>query len=100
MRIGNSYSPSYIALEPSAAKQDKNKATPASEPLRNTTDLVAMSGGIRFGSPVTEATEARDSRIEQLAEAWRSGAYRPDPQRIADKLMGWGFDPGRSTDER
>lgn len=94
MRIGNSYLQPYVALEESAARREAGKLKPASEPLQNTTDLIAMSSGIRFDSPLASATEARNSRVEQLAAAWREGIYRPDAKRVADKLMGWGFETG------
>jgi anti-sigma28 factor (negative regulator of flagellin synthesis) len=85
MRIGNNYlSPVATSAEPTARR------TSVSPPVASTADLIAMSSGIRFGSFVEQALS---SRVEELAAAWRSGNYRPDAQRIADKLLTRGFDP-------
>ena len=87
MRIGNSYiSPAVTAAEPVGRRK------PAGQAVENSADLIAMSRGIR------SAEEAgSDNRIEQLAAAWRSGTYRPDPERIADKLLTWGFERGQES---
>jgi hypothetical protein len=94
MRIGNSYFPPVSGTEEPAGRRDAKGPRPAAESLQNTTDLIAMSSGVRFGSPLEAAQAARDIRVDQLADAWRSGAYRPDPERVASKLMAWGFNPG------
>ena len=64
---------------------------PVSRPNRSsvseTTDLLAISAGVAVA-------EAREATVEELRAAYRSGALRPDPARIADKLMTWGFDIG------
>jgi hypothetical protein len=84
MRIGNSYlSPIATPAEPAG-----RRTTPG-QPIASTADLIAMSSGIRLG---LSAEEAANSHVEQLAAAWRSGTYRPDAQRIADRLLTWGFD--------
>jgi hypothetical protein len=94
MRIGNSYLPTLNGPDEPAGRRDTKAPKPADRSLQNTTDLIAMSSGVRFGSPLEAAEAARDIRVDQLAEAWRSGAYRPDPERVASKLMAWGFHPG------
>jgi anti-sigma28 factor (negative regulator of flagellin synthesis) len=84
MRIGNSYlSPVATPAEPAGRR------TSPSQHVESAADLIAMSSGIRLG---LSAEEAANSRVEQLAAAWRSGTYRPDAQRVADKLLTWGFD--------
>jgi anti-sigma28 factor (negative regulator of flagellin synthesis) len=90
MRIGNNYLPPLSSQEEGAAPRSK----PAHQALTSTTDLVAMSNGVRFESSLQAAETAREARVRQLADSWRSGAYRPDAQRIADKLIGWGFESG------
>jgi hypothetical protein len=50
----------------------------------DTGDLLALSSGVISGGG--------DAVVEQLAAAWRAGAFRPDAGRIAEKLLSWGFD--------
>jgi anti-sigma28 factor (negative regulator of flagellin synthesis) len=56
-----------------------------------------MSAGVRYESSLQAAETAREARVRQLADSWRAGTYRPDPQRIADKLISGGFDAGQVT---
>ena len=90
MRIGDNYPlPVPLSGQPTASRGKK-----AHQSLQNTTDLIAMSVGMSGQFSLQAADATREARVQQLADAWRSGAYRPDPQRIADKLLGWGFDGG------
>lgn len=63
----------------------RNRYVSTSSPVEDTTDLLAISSGLRVA-------RQRDILVDQLREAYRSGALRPDPGRIADRLMRWGFD--------
>ncbi|HYO84165.1 MAG TPA: hypothetical protein VES20_22360 [Bryobacteraceae bacterium] len=49
-------------------------------------DLLALSSGI--------SNLARSTSVEAVAEAWKSGSFRPDPARIASRLAEWGFGRG------
>ena len=89
MRIGNNYLPPSAAAEPAAPR-----SRPSNVPLQSSTDLVALSVGVRYESALQAADAAREARVRELAESWRSGTYLPDAQRIADKLIGSGFDGG------
>ena len=91
MRIGNNYPPPVPPSDRPVAARGQQ----AQKPLQNTTDLIAMSEATTGGPFSLHAGDAaREARVQQLTEAWRSGAYRPDPQRIAGKLLQWGFDGG------
>lgn len=54
--------------------------------LEDTTDLLAISSSVRVA-------RQRDILIDGLREAYRSGALRPDSERIAERLIDWGFHP-------
>ena len=56
----------------------------------DTTDLLAISAGI-------SVSQTRETMLDELREAYLSGALQPDPARIAENLMKWGFDPGREA---
>jgi anti-sigma28 factor (negative regulator of flagellin synthesis) len=55
--------------------------------LEDTSDLLAISSGM--------AVATREALVEELREAYRSGALRPDPERIADRLLELGFENPR-----
>ena len=48
-------------------------------------DLLALSTG-------ASGLRSREAVVENLAAAWRNGAFRPDPGRIANRLIEWGFE--------
>jgi hypothetical protein len=62
------------------------EAVQASVP-EETGDLLALSSGVVNGGD-------HEATIRRLSAAWHAGTFRPDPVRIAEKLMNWGFDIG------
>jgi hypothetical protein len=58
--------------------------------LENTTDLLALSSGLTLR--LTGAEMERDALLESISKAWAAGTFRPNPDRVASKLIGWGFD--------
>jgi anti-sigma28 factor (negative regulator of flagellin synthesis) len=53
--------------------------------VTDTTDLLAISAGVAVA-------HTRDAIVNELRQAYRSGALQPDPERIASRLMEWGFE--------
>jgi hypothetical protein len=82
------------AADPRRVEQPQRKSPVGaveSSPQDEINDLLALSTGV-----VTAG--GRQPALDRLAAAWREGAFRPDPARIADKLMQWGFDVQRGDE--
>lgn len=70
-----------------ATSERRVSKEPAST-VSDTTDLLAISAGV-------SVAQSREATIENLKEAYRSGVLQPDPERIASRLLEWGFDPAQ-----
>ena len=62
-------------------------ARPAHSSVSDTTDLLAISAGVAV-------SQTRETMLDELKHAYRSGALQPEPGRIAERLMEWGFSVG------
>lgn len=62
-------------------------------PEEHTGDLLALSAGMSLRGMMEKSSANREEALRQLADAWKSGTYQPDPERIARKLLDWGIDP-------
>lgn len=62
------------------------------QPERDTADLLALSVGLGLRALAESPQADREAMVNSLAEAWTTGTYRLEPDRIAEKLLDWGFD--------
>ena len=91
MRISNSpFNPLSDRVETQPVR--KTAATQESPETGFTTDLMAMSAGIGLLADMNETTAEHAALIQKLAEAWHSGAFKPDMDRLSSKLLDSGFD--------
>lgn len=58
---------------------------PTASAINDGGDLLALSTGM-------SGLRSREAVVENLAAAWHNGAFRPNPDRIASRLMEWGFE--------
>ena len=75
--------------QPAEIRRSGDKTTPLQRPPRDsiseTSDLLSVSAGLRM-------SQSREALLNELQETYRSGALRPDPGRIAERMIRWGFD--------
>lgn len=84
MRIETTRVPQTHESQRVNAKED-NRPVRSTSHLEETTDRLALSSAVRVA-------KQRDIEVSQLREAYRNGALRPDAERIAERMMRWGFD--------
>jgi anti-sigma28 factor (negative regulator of flagellin synthesis) len=87
MRIGPTRVPGTAEAGRITANTSAPQRNPTSSPAEDTADLLAMASGVAVQGQ-------RDALVQQLREAYLSGALKPDPERIAERLIDWGFNLG------
>ena len=94
MRIGNIQLPPIPGVERASVSRrvDAADRPSSSGPLENTTDLLALSSGLSLRLTGAVAEPERQALLESISKAWAAGTYRPNPDRLASKLIDWGFD--------
>ena len=94
MKIGNIHLPAISAADrpPGDRRADGSGRTGAHRAIADTGDLLSLSSGIGLLAVTEPAGAERSALIDALSKAWRSGTYRPDAARIAERLLDWGFE--------
>jgi anti-sigma28 factor (negative regulator of flagellin synthesis) len=94
MRIGSIHVPQTGAAEPvgRSNRGDRSAQSSVRQPADDTADLLALSAGVSLRAVLDTHAIQRQSLVDQLARTWKSGAYCPDAERIAEKLLDLGFD--------
>jgi hypothetical protein len=84
MRIENRQIP-QITDKPTAAAASKPSGASATA---HTSDVVALSYNLQL-SGTSSAQAERDAAVASLKHAYEAGAIRPDPARVAGRLIAW-----------
>ena len=94
MRIGNTHIPPTSGVDGvgRSGRGESQVRSGARMPAEDTADLLALSAGVRLRAALESDNAGRQALVDELARAWNAGAYRPDANRLADKLLDWGFD--------
>lgn len=94
MRIGNIHLPAIQETDRSASdrRTDQGTRRTAAQPARDTADLLALSAGLGLRALAQSPRQDRQTLVNSLMIAREAGAYRPDYDRVAEKLLDWGFD--------
>lgn len=94
MRIGTIHFPTVQDADRLTADRRPESAVRHGvvQPERDTADLLALSAGLGLRGLAESRQADRQAMVNSLAQAWTAGTFRPNPDRIAEKLFHWGFD--------